>query len=152
LSIADAPPPHADFVVLNDAIRDRINWLKSKEMPRKFFIGDGEFGHLHFGPGQLVVVGGVAGCGKSCLVAEWVFNAVAADPALRAIITNVDVGLEKFVERQLARVSGVDADVLHWKQYGEQEAVIQDRLDEAAAHLETVADRIAFLRGCQKTG
>jgi replicative DNA helicase len=112
------------------------------EKPIFYPCGDGPIAGLELGPGRVVLIGGPPGSGKTGLVGQLVFEAVARTADLKALICNVEMSPESLLDRQLARLSGIDLTTIHKRElggdHGEQLAAGLDRLED-------LAERVAFL-------
>lgn len=93
-------------------------------------------------PGLVTLIGGAPGAGKTALTMQAVVEALRHDPSLRALVANCEMAPAALLDRQLARLSGIEAEVIRHRRFGEEHA---ERLAAGLATLETVAERIAFL-------
>lgn len=93
-------------------------------------------------PGLVTLIGGAPGAGKTALTMMVVVEALRHDPKLRALIANCEMAPTALLDRQLARLSGIEAEVIRHRRFGEEHA---ERLDAGLGTLESIADRIAFL-------
>ena len=93
-------------------------------------------------PGHVVLLGGAPGAGKTALVMACVVEALRHTDTLRALVCNVEMSPAALLDRQLARLSGIEAEVIRHRRFTAEHA---DRLDTGLATVETFADRLAFL-------
>ena len=93
-------------------------------------------------PGQVTLLGGAPGAGKTALVMACVVEALRHTPTLKALVANVEMPADVLLDRQLARLSGVEAEVIRHRRFTAEHA---DRLDAGLATVESFADRLAFL-------
>jgi replicative DNA helicase len=93
-------------------------------------------------PGHVTLLGGAPGAGKTALVMACVVEALRHTPTLRALVANVEMSPAALLDRQLARLSGIEAEVIRHRRFTAEHA---DRLDSGLATVETFADRLAFL-------
>jgi replicative DNA helicase len=93
-------------------------------------------------PGHVTLLGGAPGAGKTALVMACVVEALRHTPTLRAIVANVEMSPAALLDRQLARLSGIEAEVIRHRRFAAEHA---DRLDAGLATVETFAERLAFL-------
>ena len=93
-------------------------------------------------PGHVTLLGGAPGAGKTALVMACVVEALRHTGTLRALVVNVEMSAAALLDRQLARLSGIEAEVIRHRRFGAEHA---DRLDAGLATLETIAERLAFL-------
>jgi replicative DNA helicase len=94
-------------------------------------------------PGHVVLLGGAPGAGKTALVMACVVEALRHTPSLRALVANVEMSPAALLDRQLARLSGLEAEVIRHRRFTAEHA---ERLDAGLATVETFADRLAFLQ------
>ena len=93
-------------------------------------------------PGQVTLLGGAPGAGKTAFVMSCVVEALRHTPTLRALVANVEMSSAALLDRQLARLSGIEGEVIRHRRFTAEHA---DRLDAGLATVETFADRLAFL-------
>lgn len=93
-------------------------------------------------PGHVVLLGGAPGAGKTALVMQCVVEALRHTPTLRALVANVEMSPAALLDRQLARLSGIEAEVIRHRRFTAEHA---DRLDVGLATVESFVDRLAFL-------
>jgi replicative DNA helicase len=93
-------------------------------------------------PGHVTLLGGAPGAGKTALVMACVVEALRHTGTLKALVANVEMSPAALLDRQLARLSGVEAEVIRHRRFGPEHA---DRLDAGLATVESFADRLAFL-------
>jgi replicative DNA helicase len=98
---------------------------------------------VQVGPGLVTLLGGAPGAGKTALVVQWVVDALRATNALRGVVCNVEMSPQVLLERQLARLSGIDLSVIRHRKLGEEHG---DRLAKAFATLEPLCERLCFVR------
>jgi replicative DNA helicase len=93
-------------------------------------------------PGHVVLLGGAPGAGKTALVMACVVEALRHAPTLRVLVANVEMAPAALLDRQLARLSGIEAEVIRHRRFTADHA---DRLDAGLATVESFAERLAFL-------
>jgi replicative DNA helicase len=93
-------------------------------------------------PGHVTLLGGAPGAGKTALVMACVVEALRHTDTLRALVCNVEMSPAALLDRQLARLSGLEAGVIRHRRFTAEHA---DRLDAGLATVESFADRLAFL-------
>jgi replicative DNA helicase len=134
----EAPFLHATDVLDNC----RADILTGKP-PALFPAGAGELARLEIGPGLVTLLGGAPGAGKTALSTQLVTDALRATPALRAVVCNVEMSPTALLDRQIARLSGVDLTLIRHRRLGAEHA---DRIDLALNTLGPLAERLAFVR------
>ena len=93
-------------------------------------------------PGKVILIGGAPGAGKTALVMACVVESLRHTPSLRALVANVEMTPAALLDRQLARLSGIEAEVIRHRRFTDEHAA---RLDAGLATLETFVERLAFL-------
>ncbi|MFM8282789.1 MAG: DnaB-like helicase C-terminal domain-containing protein [Planctomycetaceae bacterium] len=99
--------------------------------------------HPEIGPGLVTLIGGAPGGGKTAFVTQIAIDALRFSPDLRLLIANCEMSEEAILNRQLARLSGVNAELIRHRRLRPSHL---DRIDTGLATLETVIDRIGFLQ------
>ena len=115
----------------------------SGKPPTFYPIGDGELARIEIGPGLVTLFGGAPGAGKTAFTMQAVVDALRLTPELRAVVCNIEMPPAVLLDRQLARLSGVDLTTIRYRRLGEEHA---ERIDAGLATLEEVAERLAFVR------
>jgi replicative DNA helicase len=104
------------------------------------------FGHTlpvpEISPGHVVLIGGAPGAGKTALVMAVVVEALRHADTLRALVANVEMSPAALLDRQLARLTGIEAEVIRHRRFTAEHA---ERLDAGLATVESFVDRLAFL-------
>jgi replicative DNA helicase len=95
-------------------------------------------------PGSIMLIGGAPGVGKTAFVMSIVVEALRYSAGMRALVANVEMPPDALLDRQLARLSGLDAEDIRHRRCLDRHS---ERLAIGVATLETVAERLAFLRG-----
>lgn len=108
-----------------------------------FPIGIGELGRIEVGPGLVTLIGGAPGAGKTAFTMQAVVDALRSTASLRAVVCNVETTPSVLLDRQLARLSGVDLTTIRYRRLRPEHA---DRIDQAMAVLEPVCERLTFVR------
>jgi replicative DNA helicase len=93
-------------------------------------------------PGHVTLLGGAPTAGKTALVMQCVVEALRHTDTLRVLVANVEMSPAALLDRQLARLSGVEAEAIRHRRFAAEHA---DRLDAGLATVESFADRLAFL-------
>src|SRR5262249_11950913 len=76
--------------------------------PTLYPIGAGELARIELGPGVVALIGGAPGAGKTAFVMQAVLDALTLTPGLKALVCNVEMSPSVLLDRQLARLSGID--------------------------------------------
>jgi replicative DNA helicase len=106
-------------------------------------IGAGELARIEVGPGLVTLVGGAPGAGKTAFTMQGTVDALRLSPLLRALVCNVEMAPSVLLDRQLARLSGVDLTAIRYRHIGADHA---GRIDQGINTLAAIANRLAFLR------
>ena len=70
----------------------------------------GGLARIEIGPGLVTLFGGAPGAGKTAFTMQAVIDALRLTPTLRALVCNVEMPAAGALDRQLARLSGIDLD------------------------------------------
>jgi replicative DNA helicase len=134
---------NASFVCAADALAGWRDEILSGKPPVRWPLGVGELSHIEFGPGAVLLLGGPPGVGKSGFSTQLVFDALRLTPDLRAVICNVEMAPAALLDRQLARLSGIDLTLIRHRRLAADHG---GRIDQALHTLEPLAERLAFCR------
>jgi len=135
--------PDAAYVCAADALADWRDDVLTGKPPVLFSVGTGELARLEIGPGLVTLLGGAPGAGKSALALQLLVDGLRLTPTLRAVVCNVEMPPAVLLDRQLARLSGIDLALIRHRRLGAEHA---ERIDQALCTLEPLADRLAFVR------
>jgi replicative DNA helicase len=119
------------------------NDVLSGTPPRLFPVGTSDLTRIEIGPGLVTLVGGAPGSGKTAFTMQCGVDALRLTDTLRVVCCNVEMHPTVLLDRQLARLSGVDLTLIRHRRLGLEHA---DRIDRAMNTLEQLADRLAFVR------
>jgi replicative DNA helicase len=123
-----------------------VSWrddILTGKPPVLYPIGSGELERIEVGPGLVTLLGGPPGVGKSGLAIQWVVDALRLTPSLRAVVCNVEMPPAVLLDRQLARLSGIDLNSIRYRRLGSEHT---KRIDDAMNTLEPLAERLCFVR------
>lgn len=126
-----------------DLLDDWRDDVLSGKGPTLYPVGGGELARVEIGPGLVTLFGGAPGAGKTALVMQLVFDALTRTPTLRAVVCNVEMAPSVLLDRQLARLSGIDLGAIRHRRLGPSHG------DALARGLDALADpcaRLAFVR------
>ncbi len=123
-----------------DGWRDDVLSGKS---PTLYPIGEGDLSRLEIGPGLVTLLGGAPGSGKTAFTMQAVVDALRLTPTLRAAVCNIEMPPGVLLDRQLARLSGVDLTTIRYRRLTEEHA---ERISTGLTTLADVCDRLAFVR------
>jgi len=113
------------------------------EPPTLYPIGTGELARIEIGPKLVTLIGGAPGAGKTAFTMQCVIDALRINDSLRVLVCNIEMPASVLLDRQLARLSGIDASDIRYRKLAAAHA---DRLDQAMNTLEHVAERLCFVR------
>lgn len=123
-----------------DAWRDEV---RTGESATLYPVGVGGLARIEIGPKLVTLVGGAPGAGKTAFTMQVVVDALRLTPTLRVLVCNVEMTPAVLLDRQLARLSGVDLTTIRYRRF---EAEHADRLNTAINTLKPLAERLAFVR------
>ena len=133
----------ANYTVAAGAFDGWRDNLLAGEQPTLYPIGEGELARVEVGPGLVTLWGGAPGAGKTAFTMQAVVDALRLTPTLRALVCNVEMPPAVLLDRQLARLSGIDLTTIRYRRFAAEHA---DRLDQAMNTLEPLADRLALCK------
>jgi replicative DNA helicase len=133
----------ANFQTASDCFDGWRDDVLSGSPPVLWPVGSGSLARLEVGPGLVTLLGGAPGAGKTAFVMQLVIDALRLTPAIRALVCNVEMPPRVLLDRQLARLSGIDLGTIRYRRF---EAEHAERIDQAMHTLEPLADRLAFVR------
>lgn len=114
----------------------------SGKPPTLYPIGEGELARIEIGPGLVTLLGGAPGAGKTAFVMQAVLDALRLTPDLRACICNVEMSPRTLLDRQLARVSGIDLTTIRYRKF---DARHNERMETGWNTLQPLAERLCFV-------
>ena len=132
-----------NFLAAADVLHGWRDDVLSGKPPTFYPIGEGELSRLEIGPGLVTLLGGAPGAGKTAFVMQAVVDALRLTPTLRAVVCNIEMPPGVLLDRQLARLSGVNLTTIRYRRLTEEHA---ERIDAGLNTLDELADRLAFLR------
>lgn len=100
------------------------------------------FPYPEIGPGLVTLIGGPPGEGKTSFTSSIVTDGMRFQPELNVLVASCEMTPESFLNRQLARLSGIDADLVRRRQLGLEH---EERLEAGLATLETIVNRLTFM-------
>jgi replicative DNA helicase len=107
-----------------------------------YAIGSGELARFPVAPGRVTLIGGAPGAGKTAFTMQAAIDAVRMNETVRACICNIEMPPSVLLDRQLARLSGIDLTTIIKR---ELEATHAERVETGIGTLEAVADRFCFV-------
>jgi replicative DNA helicase len=90
------------------------------------------FPYPEIGPGLVTLVGGAPGGGKTALTTLMGIEMLRFQPELRVLMANCEMSPEALMNRQLSRLSGIDAEVVRHRRFGPEH---EERLPAGLATL-----------------
>jgi replicative DNA helicase len=126
-----------------DVLEDWRNDLLSGTPPVLYPVGDGEMRKIEVGPKLITLLGGAPGDGKTAMVMQWVMDALRLTPTLRVCVCNVEMPPSVLLDRQLARLSGIDLNTIRYRRLQAEHA---ERVEFGMNVLKSLADRLCFVR------
>ena len=133
----------ASYIAAGDLLHSWRDDVLTGKPPVLYPVGAGELERIEIGPGRVLLLGGAPGAGKSAFTMQAVVDALRLTPTLRALVCNVEMTPAVLMDRQLARLSGVDLDTIRFRRLGVEHG---ERIDQAMQTLEPLAERLAFVK------
>lgn len=130
---------------LFDQWKDKVT---SGKPPKLFPVAaaDHPLSALEVGPEIVCTVGGPPGSAKTALVNQMVFDAVALNPTLKAVVCNVEMSADVLLDRQLARLSGIPLRAVRRRELLQFLQEPSDRLECGLNKVRAALERVAFVR------
>jgi len=136
-------PTKANYAVATDVFDNWRDDVLTGSPPVLYAGGSGELARIEIGPKLVTLIGGAPGAGKTAFAMQRTIDALRLTPTLRALVCNVEMPAEVLLDRQLARLSGVDATTIRYRRFAPEHA---ERLDRGLRTLEALVDRLAFCK------
>jgi len=133
----------ANYVPAADLLHSWRDEVLSGTPPVLYPVGIGELERIEIGPGRVLLLGGAPGAGKSAFTMQAVVDALRTTSTLRALVCNVEMTPTVMMDRQLARLSGIDLNTIRLRKLGVEHG---ERIDDALQTLEPLAERLCFVR------
>jgi replicative DNA helicase len=111
--------------------------------PTLYPVGDGDLARLEIGPGLVTLIGGAPGAGKTAFSMQLLLDSLRLTTSLKAVVCNIEMPPDVLLDRQLARLSGIDLTLIRRRRLTEVHA---DRISRGLDTLDALADRLAFVR------
>lgn len=140
MAMADTKARYQPAADVLDAWRDDV---LAGTPPTLYPAGSGELARVEIGPGLVTLIGGAPGAGKTAFTMQLAVDALRLTPTLRAAVCSVEMPATVLLDRQLARLSGIDLTTIRYRRLGAEHA---NRIDQAMNTLESLAERLCFLR------
>jgi replicative DNA helicase len=134
-----ARPRRARFVAGDDAFAAWRDDLRSGGGPVLF---QHAAPYPEIGPGLVTLIGGAPAGGKTAFVTMMGIEMLRFHLDLRVLMANCEMSPEALLNRQLARLSGVDAELIRHRRLGPEH---EERIATGLATLESVVGRLAFM-------
>lgn len=135
--------PKPCFTVARSIFDEWKEDLQSGKPPIRYRTANsGPVASFELRPKQISIIGGSPGMGKTALAMQMIIDAIRLDANLRAAVLNVEIPAQMLLERQLARLSGVDLTTIRDRKIEDDE---WERIDSGLATIESFADRLCFV-------
>src|SRR5271157_5017120 len=113
----------------------------SGKPPTLYPIGSGELVRIEIGPKLVTLIGGAPGQGKTALTMQMLIDALMLTPSLKALVCNCEMSPSTLLDRQLARLAGIDLALIRHRRLTAEHS---DAIRRGTDALESLADRLAF--------
>lgn len=132
------------FTPASELLTGWLDDVRSGRPPTLFPIAaaGSSLARLEVGPGLVDLFGGPPGVGKSALVTQFAFEALHLSPNLKALVANVEMSPATLLDRQFARLSGID---LHTVRHRKLTACHEPKVDAGLQALGEIIERVAFM-------
>ncbi len=135
--------PTASRVMLSEFLPGLLEQVLTGQPPPEYMFDRTPWGTLALRPRQITCIGGAPNCGKTALLMQMVTGSLIRDPSLRAVVACCEMGEEILMQRSLARLSGVYLGKILRR---ERDELFAQRIESVRPQLESLADRLMFLR------
>jgi len=132
---------HPKYKIATEILESWRDDILSGKEPTIYPVGAGELVRIEIGPGLVTLIGGAPGMGKTAFAMQILIDALRLSPTIRALVCNVEMPPSVLLDRQLARLSGVDLTTIRYRKLQAKHA---DRIDQALNTLEPLAERLCF--------
>jgi replicative DNA helicase len=133
----------ARFLCAAEALAGWRQEILEGKAPVLYPVGTGELADIEIGPGTVTLLGGAPGAGKTAFAMQLILDGLRLTDDLRALVANVEMSPAALLDRQLARLAGINATLIRRRRLAPEHA---DRIEHALLTLEPLAERLAFLR------
>ena len=133
----------ANYKTAADVFDDWRDDVLTGEPPTLYPVGTGELARIEVGSQLVTLIGGAPGAGKTAFAMQCVIDGLRLNPKLRVLVCNIEMPPTVLLDRQLARLSGIDAGTIRYRKLDGSHA---GRLDRAMNTLESVIERLCFVQ------
>ncbi|QDV55483.1 DnaB-like helicase C-terminal domain-containing protein [Rosistilla oblonga] len=138
---AEAMPKRRATTSASSILDEYLDELERSEGDVLYSVGDC-FGEFELGPGLITLLGAPPGTGKTALAMQMVFNALAVQPDLTAVVANAESSFKMLLRRELCRRTDIHPRKLRFGDLSEYDKrLIADVRDD----LRACTDRIAVM-------
>lgn len=130
------------YTLAGETIATLREEIASEKVPIVYECGI--FTRMEIGPGKIILIGSPPGYGKTSLIGQLMFDALYAQPELRAVVCNVEMTPIEIMERELARVSGVTYDIIQHRKLPTDE--IKQKVETSYSVLQKIETRLGFVQ------
>lgn len=141
--LEDAPRPTSPTVMLREFLPAMLHDVLTGEPPPEYRFDAKPWGTLALRPREITCIGGAPNCGKTALMLRITTGALLMNPEIRAVYGCVEMDERILMERTLARLSGVYLGKILKRA---RDRMYQERIESARPQLESLADRLMFIR------
>jgi replicative DNA helicase len=133
----------ANYITAADTFDQWRDDVLTGTPPTFYPIASGELARIEIGPRLVTLIGGAPGAGKTAFAMQAAVDALRLTPTLRVLVCNAEMPPAVLLDRQLARLSRIDLTRIRYRRLVAAHA---DRLDQAMNTLESLAERLCFVR------
>jgi len=134
---------NANYQTASDVFDQWRDDVFTGDPPILYPVGSGELARIEVGPNLVTLIGGAPGAGKTAFTMQCAVDALRLTHSLRVLVCNVEMPSTVLLDRQLARLSGIDATTVRYRKLDGSHA---QRADQAMNTLEHIAERLCFVR------
>jgi len=138
-----AKKPRAEAVIAADLLSDVLSPIEAGEPPMRWLVDDVPWGRYWYEPSKLLVIGGPTSGGKTALMVDTAFRALARNADLRVAIANVEDSLDDLLLRGIASHSRIPIGELRCR---EGSHITADRMAEIRQALAEMTPRLLLVK------
>src|SRR4051794_40247956 len=112
----------ANYQTAGDVLHRWRDDILTGTPPTFYPVGDGDLARLEIGPGLVTLFGGAPGAGKTAFTMQLLLDALRLTTTLKAVVCNIEMAAAVLLDRQLARLSGIDLNLIRRRQLTEAHA------------------------------
>lgn len=131
----------ANFIPCKNVVQELRNALRDRTPPVRFNLSS-PFESVNLSPGNLVILAGRPGVGKTAAILQLTCELLRWNPEVRVVMANAEMPPLLLLKRMLSRLSGINYTTVKNHDFKPDQ---ESRLEIGFNSLDTFIDRLAFL-------